>query len=503
MYPGRGEGVTDGKVKTDSSPQKPDEKDSRDIEAKRNLDVILAREDEAERILNEGQVIPFFRKVYSTLHSGDVAVIDTLLLAFASQSILNSSGIQPALSGPRGTGKTTALQAGLHLVPPDLMISGSFSNKGLFYHVKNPGSVLFSDDTELGDELCSFFKRAMSNFQYATHHHTVGDRGSPRTVTVPPRCMFLFTSIGDAGDDQLSDRQYRISLEKTPEGNRAYSEFLLDQAEKGMEEYPVTEEVLICRRILELLRCSLFRVRIPFSKQRILFNDPDNRRDMKLYLDFIKAAAVIHYRKRASQPFEDNVIEIEATLEDAILARDIFRVTAQGRKYRLTKEERGLWEFIWELQKKRDEWIEGVPFPEIVREWSGKTDKSTARNVERLLIGRDGKGGLLDKVPGLTVESTVIIDTQNRRNQGRIVSCDRAPIFGDYDEFITILDGQGSPIKGSLPGSRTVLNQADALALYESVKGDPDQLTPEQQAAIRKYWPGQQQDPSISEEVAR
>lgn len=319
----------------------------------------------------------------------------------------------------------------------------TFRAESLFHHVENPGTILFNDDTNLksDSDLCSLFKRAMTNFQNETKHYTLGDRNKELTILIPPRCIFLFTSVGDSGDDQLSDRQYRISLNKTPEGNDDYSRFILNQATEGAEDYPITNEVLTCRRIIELLQNHVFRVKMPFAKGRILFNDPDNRRDSRLYLDFVRAVAVLNYRKRSCEKSDDSEdLVITATIEDAIQARDLFRVTAEGRKYRLTKEERDLWVFIYHYQKSRAEYVEGVPFMEIVRECTEKTDKSTTRNVERLLMGRDGNGGLAAKVPGLTITYTMVLDSTNRKYPNtRIVSCDRAPAMGDYEEFVTIL----------------------------------------------------------------
>lgn len=447
-------------VETTQIQKSKEEECGKDADAREMFAEYENRMREAEAVLAECRILEHFRDTYTQIHAGDLPVVDTILLAVVSQVILNSAGIQPALSGPKGAGKTSSVTAALHLLPPDIVISGSFSNKALFYHATEPGTVFFSDDTTLNEELCAVFKRTMSNFQEETHHHSVADRGKPVTIKIPPRCLFLFTSVGDTGDDQLSDRQYRLCLEQSERGDEAYTRFLLQQAEEGREDLPDTDGVLISRDIIRLIRSHLFRVIIPYAQTHIRFNDPGNRRDMRLFLDFIKSCAVLNYRNRKCIPGDEPEMIVYAELEDALQARELFRVTAEGRKFRLTKEERSLWEFITNLQQAHMEWRDGVPLPALVREWSGKTDKSTAQKVRRLLLGRDGEGGLVGKVPGLTVVKSLVSDTTGRKNNTLIVSTDRVPSLADYQDFVTILHESDGEVTG-LPSNYQELPRED------------------------------------------
>ena len=416
-------------------------------------DEIGARVVRARGILERGEAIQFFRETFATLHSGDQAVLDTTLIAVTSQSIVNSGGIQPALAGPSGSGKTSGVAASLHLIPTDFMKAGSFSNKALFYHRIEPGTVFFSDDLTLNEEMQSLVKRCMSDFQSHTIHRTVsGDKREPKVITIPPRCVFIFTAVGDTGDDQLLNRQYRISLDKTPQRDEAFLQFELEKAGRGESDLPITEDVMVCRELINEIRAHLYRVIIPFAG---LMRVPNltNRRDVKNYLDFVKAVAVLHHLQRERREEGGETI-VTAAPDDAHIARDLFRATEEGREHRLTKEELALWHLIAMMQK-TGPYHNGVPEAEIVRE-SGKTKEA----VHRLLHGRTdrGQGGLLAKVPRATVEKVTMEDFAGRRNQMNVLMVPEPGGIESYQGFVDLSRVARSPtVSRGLPekGART------------------------------------------------
>ena len=71
-----------------------------------------------------GNPLGYIRDTYSMIHSGDWESIDSISLAIACQSIINSQGIQPGFGGDKGSGKTSSVKATLHLVDPNWIIEG-------------------------------------------------------------------------------------------------------------------------------------------------------------------------------------------------------------------------------------------------------------------------------------------------------------------------------------------------------------------------------------------
>lgn len=397
-----------------------------------------AIKDVAVEILYRGSPLEQFRKTFKTLHSGDLEVLDTVLLAQCAQHALTTQGIQPVLSGHTGAGKTSSVQAALHLTPTEFLLSGSFSDKSLFYDTAlKPGCVIFSDDTTLKEEILATIKRAMSNFQEPTQHRTITKEGGKNVASVleiPPRQIFLFTSAMEVGDDQLGNRQYRISVEQTPTNEKDFLQFTLERMLQGRELYPVTDDVLICREILRDIKKQLYRVRVPFA-HRIMFADAKSKRNILMFYDFIQAAAVLMHRQREHIPAGDDGIEtIEATEDDFYTARDLFQYNQDTRKFDLTKEEKALLDFIIEQGGTITE-------PDLIQSYAknGKHD-ATRMKIRRLLYGVRDKGGLLGKVPGMTfTQENRGITTETRRNVNviTVLTTMRTNLM-EYKEWVTL-----------------------------------------------------------------
>ncbi len=162
-----------------------------------NTAVLDEIEREALKILTEGDPLAHFRKAFALLHSGDTDVLDVFVLAGCAQAALTCQGIQPAIAGHKGSGKTTAATAALHLFPEEFVVSTTFSSKALFYDENlQPGCVIFSDDTTLPPDLEGLVKRAMSSFQTGTKYMTVmkeGGKNASKTLFMPERTVFVFT----------------------------------------------------------------------------------------------------------------------------------------------------------------------------------------------------------------------------------------------------------------------------------------------------------------------
>lgn len=372
--------------------------------------------EEAAAILKEGDPLRVLRDAFARLHIGDRVVLDAVVFGACVQRSLTATGIHPSLSGSRGAGKTSSVKAALHLMPPEDVLESSFSSKALLYDGNvTEGMIIFSDDTTLHTDLQELIKKAMSNFQHVTEHRTVEKvNGKMHTtvVTLPPRQMFIFTSVGDTGDDQLNDRQYKIGIEQNPASDSGFSAAVLRKAQDGTPEYPLTGEVLLCREILRQVRRHRYVVTVPFA-DRIVFQMISERRDMKMFLDFVQASAILHANQR--QPAEmspalcedlknrginpRSVTVVAAGEADFAIARAAFHVIADTRSLNLTKFQRAVLTCILEHQSVGY----GIAMPELVERLAGngRRKQATYNNIWRALHGRNGVGGLLDKAPGL------------------------------------------------------------------------------------------------------
>ena len=150
----------------------------------------------AIEILKYGDPVEYIIKVYNRLHIGDTAIGKILLLSVACQSVLNSEGLQPKLSGASGKGKTHAAKAMFHLIPDvGYKLEGSLSAKSLFYHPDlKAGTIVFSDDVRINAELEDTLKRAMTNFQQKTTHMTVSKDRESKSLEIPERTTWWMTS---------------------------------------------------------------------------------------------------------------------------------------------------------------------------------------------------------------------------------------------------------------------------------------------------------------------
>lgn len=355
-------------------------------------------EDAAREIL-KGDPIAFHRKAFAALHSGDQEIGDVWLMAGMTQAAVTTAGIQPGFSGRKGAGKSHGTRAALHLHHQEYVIDGSFSNKALLYDGGiPPGSIIYSDDTYLPPETASMIKRAMTGFQTGIEHRTVnksGGKNEAQRLTLPPRCLFAFSSVYDAGDDEIRDRQYLISLAPTPDDDKRWLEFLMNRLRAGREEFPITREVLICREMIRQVKAHTFRVEIPFTN-RITFSAPGEKRDVLMFFDFLQASAILHYLQREHRTGDDGIVVVDATEADFRNAVEIFQASEQTRAFKIGKDERALLAWIGEHSTPG----EGIEETKVIREY-GERFKTNRGAIRRLLYGLDGNGGIVNKVPGV------------------------------------------------------------------------------------------------------
>ncbi len=358
--------------------------------------VPLHIKEQAEKILNEGCVLEYVMKQYHQNHIGDDNTGNMLIMSIATQSVMNSSGLQPKLSASSGKGKSHAVTSLLHLVSPKYILEASLSSKALFYSEGlKKGTIIFSDDTEPNDELQEVIKRSSTNFQKNTTHRVamkVDGEMTAKDFIIPARMVWILTSVNDGGSIEYLNRQFSLGVDETPEQDNDVMELLLKKAMLGTPDHPITDDVLVCRAVFDDIKTREFMVMIPFA-DRIVWNSPENRRLLPQFLDVVRASAVLNYRCRDKDG--DNIIM--ANKDDFENAIKLYGQRAVNQKLKLNDNE------INTLKKME------VDKPYTIMELQTLLKKSDA-SIRFLFKGRDGKSGLLSKVTSLeNIKETEIL----------------------------------------------------------------------------------------------
>jgi hypothetical protein len=85
--------------------------------------------DAANKLMAENEQLDFIRDTFQTMHAGDKTLAESLIISVGDQSVLNSDGIHPAVSGRFGGGKTHGCKCMLHLLDQQYVLKTSLSDK--------------------------------------------------------------------------------------------------------------------------------------------------------------------------------------------------------------------------------------------------------------------------------------------------------------------------------------------------------------------------------------
>jgi hypothetical protein len=273
--------------------------DQLDIDDEKGIpeEILKASDEEALRILKEGDPIDYIMKTVQIFHAGDMGAQETLASSIAGQSCLNTAGLHLSMNGPSGDGKSHALKCHLKLVPARFKRETSLSSKAPYYMNLRQGTILFYDDKELTEDAEEVIKQATTNYQKNTVHQTVKDQQG-KTVIIPPRINWYLTSVESTVSDQLLNRQLNFTADSGSAQKETIFGMQQAEAKKGkMAIIEVTFEVLVCRRIYSKLKENLFEVKIPFA-DRIDIKDKSDSRIFTKFLDMIKGYAIFKYEQR-------------------------------------------------------------------------------------------------------------------------------------------------------------------------------------------------------------
>lgn len=435
-----------------TSPSKNDEADDQNdeidelVQQKRQRKVEAKLRPKAMDIMRRGDPIGFILRVYNSLHVGDENHGKLLLGTIGCQSVSNSDGMHPDTSGESGSGKSHSHKSMAHLVPPEYLICASVSPKALFYADLKPSTVVYLDDLDTIDPmLAGVIKRSTSDYQKYTEHLTVDDKRRKKKLYMPPRLAWWITSVDSDFDMQVLNRFLSLTVDDTIAHKRDIMRWQLERAGTGTPELPENEDVWTCREIIRILKEQLFEVVIPYW-HRIEWNNPENSRNLPMFLDTIRGFAAFRHMQRERGP-NGSVI---ATVEDYEDAKKLWSTIKENQVSKLTRAELALLDALKRIGGEAD-----------VNKLQKEISKSRS-TILTTLNGRDGRSGLLSKVPQLKRQDI----TEGESSDGRFLSKSKKiytlptdfNILENFQEIVHLKPDPKDP-KGCRAGDDTLLKQ--------------------------------------------
>jgi len=389
--------------------------------------IITISEDivEATReIIYTGDPVKKLIETHATLHVGDEPLARALLVSIGIQSVLNSDGIHPKVSGDSGKGKTHCCKAMMHLLPEKYKFNTTLSDRAIYYMDIPDGAVVFSDDIDLSETLEGIIKRSTSNFQEGDNYTTLDKNLDVKELYIPPRISWWLTSVDDDQSIQLLNRQFGGGVDESEKQDNDVFKFQKEKLKTGRAGLPENRDVEICRCILDDIKKQLYTVVVPYADD-IDWIDKGNRRNFLIFGDIICAFAILRHRQRYRT--EDN--ELIANIEDYNDAKNLYIGRAKNQGTKLTDAE--------------------LKFCNLLN-GAGELDYSQLQRGMGVSQGRisqiiNGKGkgdsGLVNKVPGLIVEKQSVKTDDETTVQKHVCSLHDFNPFDNYETVVTLKEG--------------------------------------------------------------
>jgi energy-coupling factor transporter ATP-binding protein EcfA2 len=352
--------------------------------------------------------IDFILDVHQKMHVGDINIAKALLISIGIQSVLNSDGIQPKLSGESGKGKTHCCKCMAHLIPKEYIITGNYSDKVIYYMAKEKlmkdGTVLFMDDVNLTDNMEAIIKKSTSAFQHGDTYISLNTSRKPQTMTTPKRIVWWLTSVDDNQSMQLLNRTFTVSVDVSKEQDQRVHQYQISHAESGSIELFESPEVNKCREILRDIKQHTFNVIVPFAN-KIKWDNVDNRRNFSILIDMIKAFAVLRYKDR--QISSNNFLV--AQKEDMDSALELYEPVKRNQQLKLTDMELK----IYDVLRKTD--VNNKIDAKLLQDAIGISKERLHQILHGILIRN--KIGMLEKVDGIFTEKVSVKTTDYENNE--------------------------------------------------------------------------------------
>jgi DNA-binding MarR family transcriptional regulator len=408
------------------------------------FDVVVVDSDgEAQEILERGDPVRFIEETVHEIHVGDNILIKSLISNIGCQMCINTSGLHPGLNGESGKGKSYACRAMFHLLPERYKRAGSYSNKSFFHMGMESGTVIFLDDIEkLPDELERMIKVTTSQYQEPyTHYYTdltKKEDNKLSEVSMPSRICWWLTSVEANFDTQILNRCLTLSVDESEEQDLAVMRKQLDQAKDGTYGFETTPSVLICRRMIEILKDDAvfnpIRVKIPFT-DFINWHNPENRRNLPMFLDTIRGFTAFYQYQRP----RDKDGAALATINDFYSSKIVWNHIERGQVSKLNKREMAILQIIIDAEDT------GITRSDLIQK--SKVTSSTLTKSINGIKQPDGTydGGLLNKVKGLIKEDMLEEDQLLRKKRAtRYYFKGDKSLWENFTSIVTLTDVEGA-----------------------------------------------------------
>lgn len=380
---------------------------------------------EVNHIMEKGDPVKTILDVHATMHVGDDMLARTILVAIGVQSIKNSAGVQPKVSGESGKGKTHCCKAMIHLIPKEYKFVTTLSDRAIYYLEPNPGTVIFSDDVDLSETLEGIIKRSTSNFQEGDTYTTLDKNRDMSELFIPPRIVWLLTSVDDDQSMQLLNRQFSCTIDDSLEQDKKVFEFQKELARTGRLDFPENREVEICRAIFRDIKQHLYTVLIPYIDE-IIWRGYKNRRNFPIFQDIIKAFTVLRHRQREKNEKGDIIY---STIEDFNDALNLYTDRGKNQATKLTNKEMEFCEILNDAEEHTYEEVQA------------ELDIGEAR-VSQLLYGKGKNGiGLLEKVPGLSVKKQNVKISLDKTENRKVITLNNFNAEEDNECLVALKEG--------------------------------------------------------------
>lgn len=290
-----------------------------------------------DNILKRGNILKFLLKQVHKNHVGDDVSAKVLILSYCSGQSLTSNGIQPGITGDAQTGKSSVMDAVMHILPQERLLRTGLSDKALAYLSLSSGQVVHPDDIIWTESLKMFMKLAMSHFQAGYTYTTVakvGGKLQALPLYIPNRLLIWLTSSEGAPDEQLESRQYPLDVDTSEKHARAVRDSIA--LRRGSRNLKFNEDfgAKVARYVLDkIAQDGPHKVEIPYSKW-VDYRLIKDYRGQKQFFDLIDSLTILYYQQRG-------VIDgwIQATLKDFREALTIFKAKNESHISGLTQAE--------------------------------------------------------------------------------------------------------------------------------------------------------------------
>lgn len=356
-------------------------------------------------ILEHGDPLKVAIDAFHTMAAGNEEVCIMMILLFCGASCGNTKGIILFINGKAGIGKSYEARASMKLLPWECTTVASVSDKALLYHEYSAGMMFLMDDAEIPQDLERIMKESSGAYQEETTFKTV-NKGTPITLTIPPRTTYATTSVENANGVQMNSRGFPITIEESEERDAAVEKIWEEIERTGDEGFKISEEVLICREMLREIRKKLHYVKLSAEvidafKARIPKRD---YRARNILTDMTKDFAILRHRQREV----DKRGKIIATIDDFNDAMELYEPRETTIRSKLTENEMMVLRYIMENRR--------VTFEQIQ---DGTNLSKGQLNYTINGKGKNHDSGLAHKIPRFKAEKVTeeVITDKGKENR--------------------------------------------------------------------------------------